>query len=42
MNTTVSVKDDPKSSVIDEYMKQENEEGSFAPVISTKSFDVRA
>lgn len=42
MKTTVSVKDDPKSSVIDEYMKQENEEGSFAPVISTKSFDVRA
>ena len=41
MNTTVSVKDDPKSTVIDEFLKQEKD-GIITPVLSTMSFDVRA
>lgn len=41
MNTTVSIKDDPKSTVIDEFLKQEKD-GIVTPVLSTMSFDVRA
>lgn len=42
MNTSVSIRDtDEKNSVIDEFLKQEND-GTVAPLLSTKSFDVRA
>lgn len=42
MNTTVSVKEDANPrSVIDEFLKQETD-GLVSPVVSTKSFDVRA
>ena len=41
MNTTVSVKDDPKNTVIEEFLKQEKD-GIVTPVLSTMSFDVRA
>ncbi|MBO4902768.1 MAG: flagellar hook-length control protein FliK [Lachnospiraceae bacterium] len=42
MNTQVSVREDaPKTSVIDAFLKQEDD-GTVAPIVSTKSFDVRA